>query len=196
MGLWVQLFDLVLDSVMDAVVKHLENIIFFLNIGPNVFIVFFLDEFFPMFQPREFLLVVHLSLEPFKHVQELSDKKIPNSICYLNLFPSIHGLLSNCGQKDVNVSSVQNVGAVSLKGLDLLFSFSLLILDDVLFAFGLSSALDFRFHVYRFFSLVLAFDKVAVEFLFGFFVDNIVCIVVNVLLFLNFLWMVNDHVGF
>lgn len=91
---------------------------------------------------------------------------------------------------------MQNVGRISLKGLDLLFPLSLLVLNDVLLALDLSWTLDLGFHVDGFLTLVLPFQYRAVHLLLSFLVHDLIRVIVQVLLLLDLFWMINNHVGF
>jgi hypothetical protein len=148
LGLCVQLLHLVLDPIVDTVVKDLKNIILLLDISPNILIVLLPDKLLPVLQPNKLTLIIHLRLQPLQHRQQLPYQQITDHIRNLDILPPVHSLLSHCRQEHVYVASVQDVGAVALEGFDLLLALRLLVLEYVLLALGLSVALDFCLHVH------------------------------------------------
>lgn len=89
------MLELVLDSVVDALVEHLEDIILLLHIRPDILIVLLPGKLFPTLQPLELLLVVHTHLQPLQHAQQLPNQQIPYSIGYFYLLSSLHGLFGD-----------------------------------------------------------------------------------------------------
>lgn len=79
LSLLVQEFNLILDPVVNTLVKYSENIVFFPDINMNVFEIFFSLEQFPEVELLK-LLFLHDFLELGEQMKELSDEKIADNI--------------------------------------------------------------------------------------------------------------------
>ena len=70
-------------------------------------------------------------------MEKLSDEEIADNIREFDLLSQLHSFFSYWGQEHIDVSSVEQILWISFKCLDLLFSQSLLIAKDILFALEL-----------------------------------------------------------
>jgi hypothetical protein len=95
LGLAVQQFDLLLHSVVYAVIKYLKDIVLLLNIASDILVILLSGELFPIIKSFEGLLVVHLLFEPLKHRQQLSDQQITHHIGKFDLLVHLHGFLGD-----------------------------------------------------------------------------------------------------
>lgn len=197
MSLWIKLLHFIFYSVVNTLIKYFENIKFFLHVSSDISVIFLLYELLPTLKTCKLFFIVHTCFEPLQHVKQFSYQKISNCICNFDFLSSFHCLFSNSSQENVNISSMQNVSWISFKCSDLFLSICFFILNFfIIFNLMLSICFNIFFHhINWFFSLTVSFDNIAIKLLFCFFIYNIVCVIVKILLFLDFFWMVNNHVG-
>ncbi len=91
---------------------------------------------------------------------------------------------------------MQDVCAVAFECFYLFLALGLLVLDDILFALGLGIAFHIILHINRLFPLIIALNHVPIKFLLGLLIHHLICIVIDVFLFLNLFRMIHHHIGF
>lgn len=139
LGLLVEVFNLVFDTLLDVFVEDSEDIVLLPDIHSNLLVVALVLEEVPELQIFEIFLV-HQFFQLAKKLKQLSDEEVTNDIGTLNFFAKLHRFFGDRSQENIYVSSMQQVFRVSFEGFDLLLSQSffisnLVVFDDILLNF-------------------------------------------------------------
>jgi len=133
-------------------------------------------------------------------VEKLSDEEIADNIREFDLLSQLHSFFSYWGQEHIDVSSVEQILWISFKCLDLLFSQSLLIAKDILFALELpilSTVESFFRTVDLGLLCLLHWIFLSWKLCWCFFlIDDVISIVIDLLLLLYFMRVIDHHICF